>query len=211
MGDRLEVDVVSDIICPWCFIGKRRLERAGEILGCAIDIRWHPFELNPDMPGEGVSRREYRTAKFGSWEYSQQLDARVAQNGREAGIEFRHDLMARTPNTVRGHVLLAAALRHGLGAQNRVAERLFVGYFTLGEDTGDVQTLLAIAGECGVGPVNLADESLIQRVREEEKSARLHEVQGVPFISFRGQLVSAGAAPAEQLAARLLELQAAAV
>ena len=106
MGHRLTVDVVSDIICPWCFIGKRRLERAAAILGGAIEIRWHPFQLNPGMPIEGISRREYRTAKFGSWEYSRQLDARVAENGRQAGIEFRHDLMERTPNSFRGHVLI---------------------------------------------------------------------------------------------------------
>ena len=147
----MTVDVVSDIICPWCFIGKRRLERASAILGRAIDIRWHPFQLNPRMPVEGISRREYRTRKFGSWEYSQQLDARVAENGRQAGIEFRHDRMERTPNSFRGHMLLAAALKHGVEVQNRVAERLFTGYFTLGEDVGDVDVLLSIARECGVG------------------------------------------------------------
>lgn len=212
MVNRLEVDVVSDIICPWCFIGKRRLEHAGEILGYSISIRWHPFQLNPDMPPEGVSRREYRTAKFGSLEYSQRLDARVAQNGRDDGIDFRHDLMERTPNTFRGHVLLAAALQDGPETQNRAAERLFMGYFTMGEDPGDTDTLLKIARECGVGPidlpVDLSDEALVQRVRAEEERAREQGVQGVPFITFRGQLVSAGAAPATELAARLREVGA---
>ena len=89
-------------------------------------------------------------AKFGSWEYSQRLDARVAENGKLAGIAFRHDLMARTPNSFRGHVLMAAALRQGVEVQNRLAERLFTGYFTMGEDVGDVGVLAAIAKECGV-------------------------------------------------------------
>ena len=199
------VDVVSDIICPWCFIGKRRLERAGKILGRAIGIRWHPFQLNPGMPVEGVSRREYRTAKFGSWEYSQQLDARVAENGRQAGIEFRYDRMERTPNSFRGHVLLAAALTLGVEVQDRVAERLFMGYFTAGEDVGDAGVLLGIGCECGVD-VNLDGPALAEYVRAEEQAARDSGVQGVPLIRYEGALVSEGAAPEEMLAARLQEL-----
>lgn len=206
MRDRLTVDVVSDIVCPWCFIGKRRIERASGILGEAIDIRWHPFQLNPRMPVAGVDRYEYRVAKFGSWEYSQQLDARVAENGRAVGIEFRHDLMARTPNSFRGHVLLAAALKQGgVAMQNMVAERLFTGYFTKGEDVGDSGVLAAIALECGVA-ADLNDAALADAVGDEEEASRAAGVQGVPLISFRGQVVSEGAAPEEMLAARLKEL-----
>lgn len=204
MRDRLTVDVVSDIVCPWCFIGKRRLERAAAILHCGIDIRWHPFQLNPGMPPEGISRREYRTAKFGSWEHSRQLDARVAENGRLAGIEFRHDIMERTPNSFRGHVLLAAALRQGLDVQNRVAERLFVGYFTRGDDVGDEDVLRSIARECGVEAQS--DPAFAEQVLAEEQSARDKGVQGVPLITFAGKLVSEGAAPEEILAARMREL-----
>ncbi len=202
--------MVSDIVCPWCFIGKRRLERAAAILESVIDIRWHPFQLNPQMPVEGISRREYRIAKFGSWAYSQQLDARVAENGRLAGIEFRHDLMTRAPNSFHGHVLLAAALRQGVEVQNRVAERLFAGYFMRGEDVGDLALLASIAHECGVDAVNdatdLDDPELTACVLAEEKSARDSGVQGVPLIRFEGRLVSEGAAPEEMLAARLREL-----
>ena len=205
--DRLTVDVVSDIVCPWCFIGKRRIERAAGILGRGIDIRWHPFQLNPGMPAEGVSRLEYRIAKFGSWEHSQQLDARVAENGRAAGIEFRHDLMARTPNSFRGHALLAAALQQGgVELQNRVAERLFTGYFTMGEDVGDVAVLASIAREFGA-IADLDDAGLAGHVRDEEEAARAAGVQGVPLISFKGQVVSEGAAPEGMLAARLRELE----
>ena len=202
----MTVDVVSDIICPWCFIGKRRLEGAAKLMGCAIDIRWHPFQLNPGMPVEGVSRREYRVKKFGSWEYSQQLDARVAENGRQAGIEFRHDRMARTPNSFRGHVLLAAALRQGPGVQNQVAERLFTGYFTEGLDVGNVNVLLGIAREAGVD-ADLEDPELAWQVRSEEQAARESGVQGVPLIKYKGAIVSEGAGPSETIAKRLRELE----
>jgi predicted DsbA family dithiol-disulfide isomerase len=103
-ADGLVVDVTSDLICPWCFVAKRRLEIASSILGKALEIRWHPFQLNPEMPVEGVDRRMYRSAKFESWEQSQRLDAQVSAAGAEVGIRFRHDLMKRTPNTFRGHV-----------------------------------------------------------------------------------------------------------
>jgi predicted DsbA family dithiol-disulfide isomerase len=210
MTERLIIDVVSDIVCPWCYIGKRRLERAAPILGREIAIRWHPFQLNPGIPAEGISRREYRIRKFGSWEYSQQLDARVAENGRQVGIEFRHDKMARTPNSFRGHVLLAAALKAGVDVQNRVAERLFAGYFTNGEDVGDANVLLEIARECGVDAIasagDLDDAALSDYVRTEERKARDAGVNGVPLMTFEGRLVSEGAAPEEMLAARISEL-----
>ena len=211
------VDVVSDIVCPWCYIGKRRLEGASAILQRTIlrqpiEIRWHPFELNPGIPPEGITRRDYRTAKFGSWEYSLQLDARVAENGKQAGITFRHDRMERTPNSFRAHVLMAAALRQGVTVQNRVAERLFSGYFTDGEDVGNPTVLFSIGRECGVdsvsAPEDLDNAGLVDHVRAEERKVRAEGVQGVPLIRFSGEVVSEGAAPEEMLAARLRELSA---
>jgi len=208
--DALTIDVVSDVVCPWCFIGKRRLDRAAVLLGRPLHIHWHPFQLNPGLPPEGIPRRDYRIAKFGSWEYSQQLDARVAENGRQCGIEFRHDRMARTPNSLRAHVLLAAALPLGPDAQSLVAERLFTGYFTNGEDVGDPAVLLSIANECGISRISTVADldapDLTAFVRAQEESARATGVQGVPFITFQGRLVSAGAAPEEVLADRLREL-----
>lgn len=144
-------------------------------------------------------------AKFGSWEFSQQLDARVAENGRAAGIEFRHNLMAPTPNSFRGHVLLAGALKQGgVELQNLVAERLFTGYFTRGEDVGDAGVLAGIARECGV-VADPGDAALADQVRGEEEAARTAGVQGVPLISYEGEVISEGAAPEEMLAARLKE------
>ncbi|MCA3396512.1 MAG: DsbA family protein [Roseomonas sp.] len=106
------LDVISDAICPWCWIGKRNLDAALEMLseeGLHFKVRFRPFQLNPEMPAEGVDRREYRSAKFGSLEKSQELDRRVADAGRVAGLEFRHDLMARTPNTLEAHRLIRLA------------------------------------------------------------------------------------------------------
>src|SRR5260370_34765143 len=124
-AEGLVVDVTSDLICPWCFVAKRRLEKASLILGKTLEIRWHSFQLNPEMPVEGVDRRLYRSTKFGSWEQSQRLDAQVSAAGTEVGIKFRDDLMKRNPTTFTGHLLLAAALKDGLQTQNLVAQRLF--------------------------------------------------------------------------------------
>src|ERR1700682_3245826 len=110
------------------------------------------------MPVEGLDRRLYRSAKFGSWEQSQRLDAQVSAAGAEVGIRFRHDLMKRTPNTFRGHVLLAAALKDGLQIQNLDAERLFHAYFLIGEDVVDPTTLLGIAREFGVTAISQLED-----------------------------------------------------
>jgi predicted DsbA family dithiol-disulfide isomerase len=203
-ADGLVVDVTSDLICPWCFVAKRRLEKASLILGKTLEIRWHPFQLNPEMPVEGLDRRSYRSAKFGSWEQSQRLDAQVAAAGAEVGIRFRHDLMKRTPNTFRGHVLLAAALKDGLQTQNLVAERLFQAYFINGEDVGDPATLLGIAREFGVTAIShledLNSPALVSEVKTAERKAASAGIRGVPQISFRGTAVANGAQKEELLA-----------
>jgi predicted DsbA family dithiol-disulfide isomerase len=144
-GSTLLIDVVSDVICPWCFIGKRRLEGALALLGNPADVKvvWRPFQFNPRMPPEGMDRRGYRTAKFGSWERSLALDARVAEAGRGEGITFAFARMVRTPNTLDAHRLLWLAGR--LGVQDGVAESLFKGYFTAGADLNDQATLIALA------------------------------------------------------------------
>jgi len=111
----LAIEVVSDVICPWCYVGKRRLEQAATLMkhDRHLSIQWRPFQLNPTMPNGGLDRRTYRTAKFGSWERSQALDAQVAAVGREVGITFRHDLMTRTPNTFDAHRLIWLAGHDG--------------------------------------------------------------------------------------------------
>src|SRR5438067_2379962 len=145
----LNIDVISDVICPWCFIGKRRLEKAVAAFGREqVRVRWHPFQLNPRIPKEGMNRPEYRTAKFGSWERSLALDAQVAEAGRGEGIPFAFDRIMRTPNTLDAHRLIGLADTEGV--QDAVVEALFRAYFTNGRDISSRQTLLDVVAEAGL-------------------------------------------------------------
>jgi predicted DsbA family dithiol-disulfide isomerase len=189
------VDVISDVICPWCFIGKRRLESSIAALGVPVKVRWLPFQLNPAMPKEGISRREYRIKKFGSWERSQELDARVTAVGREEGIDFAFDRIERTPNTLDAHRLIWLADKEGI--QDAVVEALFWGYFTEGRDFSNRQTLLDVVGEAGLD-LGKAEAVLkgnygLEAIREAEGLSRQRHVDGVPFFVINGQITLAGA------------------
>jgi predicted DsbA family dithiol-disulfide isomerase len=197
----LQVEVVSDVICPWCFVGKRRLERAIAELGLEyrVEVRWHPFELNPDLPQEGVARREYRQRKFGSWERSQELDRQVAQAGLADGIRFAHDRIERTPNTFAAHRLLWLAGRHGV--QDAVAEQLFRGYFEEGVDIGQSEQLYRIGADAGLEAADLDavlhGDAGAAEVRAEEDTFRQAGISGVPFFILNGELALSGAQPPE--------------
>lgn len=191
------VDVISDVICPWCWVGKRRLETAvAAVAGThAVVVRWHPFQLNPDMPPGGVERRAYRAAKFGSWERSLELDARLAAVGAEEGIEFAFDRIARTPNTLAAHRLIRLAGRHGV--QDAVVEALFRAYFAEGRDVGGRGTLLDVAAGAGLdrdrAEADLNGEDGLRAVRAEEDEARRAGVEGVPFFVINGEPALSGA------------------
>ncbi len=146
----LTIEVYWDVICPWCFIGKRRLEMALALHGEAreAEVVWRQFELNPGMPKGGIDRRAYRAAKFGSWERSLELDARVAAAGAAVGITFNFDRITRTPNTFDAHRLLWLSRIHG--RQERVAEALFQDYFTEGRDVGNRGVITEIAMSAGL-------------------------------------------------------------
>jgi predicted DsbA family dithiol-disulfide isomerase len=194
----LTVDVISDVICPWCYIGKRRLEKAMALAGRQdVRVRWHPFQLNPQMPREGMSRRAYRMAKFGSWERSLALDAQVMEAGRGEGILIAFEKQERTPNTLDAHRLIWLADREGI--QDAVVEALFRAYFTEGRDIGDRQTLLDVAALAGLdrglaaGVLNGSDG--LEELRAEEERARPAGVQGVPFFIINGEVAVSGAQP----------------
>ena len=205
----LNLDIISDAICPWCWIGKRQLERARAILDgkLALNVTWKPFELNPGMPKEGVLRRDYRQAKFGSLDYSDKLDARVAEAGRAVGLEFRHDRMAWTPNTFDAHRLIWIAGQKG--AQEAVVEALFNAYFHEGRNIGETAVLTDVAQEAGLdgGKIArlMASGTGAAEVREELERAHDAGVDSVPTIALRGVPLASGAAPADQLAAALLK------
>jgi predicted DsbA family dithiol-disulfide isomerase len=195
----LHVDVISDVICPWCFIGKRRLEKAVAALDAPheVRVRWLPFQLNPALPKEGISRREYRTRKFGSWERSLALDARVVEVGKSEGIDFAFDRMERTPNTLDAHRLVWLAGREGV--QDAVVEALFRAYFTEGRDIGDRQTLLDVVAEAGLdrrkAEALLDGGGGLEAFEEADQLARRHRVEGVPFFVVNGKLTLSGAQP----------------
>jgi predicted DsbA family dithiol-disulfide isomerase len=192
---RHELTVVSDVICPWCFVAKKNLERALDFLPNRHDyaIIWRPYELNSGMPKEGMDRREYRSCKFGSWEHSLALDAQVAQAGLQAGITFRHDIMKRTPNTLNAHRLIWFAQRER--AQDAVVEGLFKAYFTEGRDVGDLRVLADLAAAAGLDRANaavfLASDEGAEEVRLEERIAISKGISGVPtFILDAEELFS---------------------
>jgi predicted DsbA family dithiol-disulfide isomerase len=191
----LAVDVISDVICPWCYIGKRRLEKAVAALGGPVKVRWHAFQLDPAMPREGISRKEYRTKKFGSWERSQELDARVVAVGKEVGIHFAFDRIERTPNTLDAHRLVGLAERRGV--QDAVVEALFRAYFTEGRDIGNRQTLLDVVAGAGLDrheaeELPNSDDGL-EAMKDADALARRFGVDGVPFFIVNGTLTLSGA------------------
>ena len=195
----LTIDIYSDVICPWCFIGKRRLEKALALAGKTATVRWHPFQLNPDMPREGVERRAYRIKKFGSWERSLELDAQVGRAFAGEGLAFNSDTMARTPNTFDAHRLIWLAGERGV--QDAVVESLFRAYFTDGRDLSDRATLAAVAVEGGLNAdeVNelLAGERGSAEVRQREMQGRHLGITGVPFFVVNNAVALTGAQPPE--------------
>lgn len=189
------VDVISDVICPWCYIGKQRLEKAIAAHGEPVNVRWHPFQLNPTMPKEGISRKEYRTRKFGSWDRSLELDAKVIAVGKEEGIHFAFDKTERTPNTVDAHRLIWLAGQHD--CQDAVVEALFRAYFTRGQDISNRQTLIAVVSEVGLDQKAVeamlnADDGMDVITNAKEMSDQ-HGVTGVPFFIIDQKIALSGA------------------
>jgi predicted DsbA family dithiol-disulfide isomerase len=199
----LDVTIYSDVICPWCYVGKRRFEAAldGPEMPKVLAVAWRPFELNPDMPPEGMDRAAYRARKFGA-ERAHQLDEQMREVGREAGIAFAFEHMRRTPSTRLAHRLVWDAERQGgATAQNAIVNRLFAGYFEEGADIGDPATLLDMAAEVGLDGKSAADalagsESLDAVVALEQAGLRMG-IQGVPFFVLAGKYAVSGAQPPE--------------
>jgi predicted DsbA family dithiol-disulfide isomerase len=193
----LHVDVISDVICPWCFIGKRRLEKAIALLGDDqnVQVHWHPFQLNPALPQEGIPRREYRTRKFGSWQRSQELDARVRTVGDAEGIQFDFDSIEWTPNTRDAHRVIWLAGEHD--CQDAVVEALFLAYFTEGRNIGLRQELLSVVVAAGL------DEAMTTAMLDSDqggeifetagRTAQQHGVTGVPFFNINQTVSLSGA------------------
>ena len=197
----LSVDVISDLICPWCYVGKRRLEKAIAALDRQheVRVRWLPFQLNPTMPREGVGRKEYRTKKFGSWERSLELDAQMVAVGETEGIHFAFDRTERTPNTLDAHWLIWLADKEGI--QDAVMEALFRAYFTEGRDISNRRTLIDVVAEAGLDRVKadavLNGDEGMEAIKEAEGLSQRHRVDGVPFFIVNDKITLGGAQPPE--------------
>ena len=209
----MQLDIVSDVICPWCYIGKRQLERALDTLeheGLRFSVHWNPFQLNPDMPKEGTLRAAYRAAKFGSAERCADIDARVTSAAAQVGLEFHLDRIVRTPNTMDGHRLIWFANR--VGAQDAVVESLFAAYFTEGKDVGDRTVLADCAAEAGLDRADvvrfLESDLAAAELAQADRAARQAGVNGVPSFFLDGYGLFSGAVPAEQMAEALRRAQA---
>src|SRR5216684_6731858 len=203
----LAIEVISNAICPWCWIAKRRLDSA--IAAIAPDVTasvtWRPFELNPEMPKGGVDRRAYRSAKFGSWQHSQALDAQGAAAGRSEGLVFNHDRMERTPNTIDAHRLIRLAGQQG--KQDVVVEGLFAAYFSEGRDVGDPNVLADVGASAGLNRAKvlamLASDEGQAQVRSELQRAVNLRVSSVPTVLVNGVPLFSGAIRADLMEAEL--------
>ena len=205
----LTIDVVSDVVCPWCFIGKRHLDRAlqlwhAEQTGSEVEVRWHPFFLNPDTPDSGEPYRPFLEKKFGGPEKLAEIWQRVSEAGRKAGIEFAFEKIELRANTLNAHRLIHHAQTGAGGtAIEAVIEALFAAQFLEGRHLGDRAVLAAVAGECGM------DRDVVQRYLETDEDAEavraaageMHRmgISGVPFFIFNKRLAASGAQPPEAL------------
>ena len=200
MTDRgLTIDIYSDIVCPWCYVGKRRLERALAQLNGAVRARitWRPFQLNPTMSSDGMDRTAYLKAKFGSLDAFGRMEEQLLAAGVEERIPFAFEKIQRTPNTFAAHRLVWYAAQQG--TQDNVVEALFRGYFLEGKNIGDVTTLTHVAAEAGLDRTEteefLASDKGVVEVRAEEAVGRRLGISGVPYFVLNGSISISGAQP----------------
>ena len=205
----MNIDIISDVVCPWCYIGKRQIEAAlaqyaQQNPGAEKPrVTWRPFQLNPQLPAEGMSRHDYVVQKFGAAR-AKDVYARVTGVGAEYGIAFAFDKIARQPNTIAAHSLIAlAGGQQTDGLQDRVKEAFLRAYFLDGVDLTKTENLVAIATAAGLDRAKveqcLADPQSRQAVEEEDQRARAIGVEGVPFFIFNGKLAVSGAQGPEAL------------
>ena len=207
----LQIDVISDVVCPWCFIGQKRLARALEMYRRRNPdaeppaVVWHPFQLNPGLPVEGVDRAEYLERKFGS--RSQDIYARVSAVGAQVGIPFAFDKVVRQPNTLAAHSLITLAA--DAGNQDRVVEAFFHAYFIDGRDLTSHETLVEVATSAGLARDDveqcLASAEARAHVQSEDEEARRLGVDGVPFFIFNRRYALSGAQEPDTLLDTMLK------
>jgi len=192
----MRIDVYSDTVCPWCYLGKRRLELAvASRPQYDSQVRWRPFELNPDMPVEGLPRASFLASRGITAERGGQIDAELTRLGSASGIQFRFDLIQRIPNTRFSHLLLAYAARHG--RQSEVKDRIMRAYFEEGINIGDVDELVRLGAEVGLAQAEIRRAMIVRAGQDgvvaAERHATLLGITGVPSFIFEGQYTISGA------------------
>ena len=207
----MQVDIYSDIVCPWCYVGKRRMERALAQLngGAQARITWRPFQLNPTMPLDGMDRTAYLKAKFGSLEAFAQMEEQLLAAGADEQIPFAFKKIQWTPNTFAAHRLVWYAAQQG--KQDEVVEALFRAYFLEGKHIGDVTTLTHVAAEAGLDRTEteafLASEIGVVEVKAEETVGRRLGIRGVPYFVFNGTVSISGAQPPDMFVSAIRQAE----
>lgn len=212
----LVIDVISDVVCPWCFIGMKRLEHAANLVeDVEIKPRWRPYQLDGNIPKGGLPRKKYMLDKFGSEDRINQMHERISQLGEVEGIRFNFDAIQVSPNTLDAHRLIrwAGSPKAPAGAQRLMVKRLFELYFEEGRDIGDHNVLIEAADECGLDAALVtallpspADE---ESLRAEIASASAMGITGVPSFVFESRYVVVGAQVSEMLADAIRQIGAA--
>lgn len=199
----LDIEIFSDVICPWCFIGKKRLDKAlATAVGEGVRLRWRPYQLYPQMPVEGLDRAAYLERRYGPNADRARMPERIAQEASAEGVRLRYDLIERTPNTLLAHRLLE--LGYAEGCQHQLSEALFQAYFCLGRDVGDAETLVSIACETGIAEQRareyLASDAGLDEVKTQLARAMDVGVSGVPGYYLANGFLLPGAQTADTMA-----------
>jgi predicted DsbA family dithiol-disulfide isomerase len=201
MAERFTIDVVSDVICPWCFLGKRRLDVALAAMDKDVFIRWRPYMLDPTIPPQGLDRQQYMLNKFGA-ERLKTIHDPLIEAGKEIGVPYNFDLITRTPNTLDAHRLIRWA--HTVDRQNEMVERLFMAYWSEGKDVGDRDVLAKLAGEAGINAQQIRElldtEQDVEETKAEIQHATNIGVTGVPTFILAQSYALVGAQSPEVLA-----------
>jgi len=210
-SDALTIDVVSDVVCPWCYLGEKRLEAALAEEPQPVSVRWRPYQLDPTIPEGGIDRAEYMERKFGRDGRLKAVHDQLVRLGAEVGISFAFDRIERAPNTLDAHRLIRWAA--SAGAQSAVVDRLFRAYFAEGRDVGDRAVLLDIAAASGLDPDLverlLSEDADSDAVRSEIAEAQTLGVTGVPFFIFAGRVGVPGAQDVSLLRRAMAQARAA--
>lgn len=199
----MQIDFISDVVCPWCFIGKRRLARAMAMRpGILCDIKYRPYRLDPTVPREGVDRQLYLAARFPDGKGLAEAHRMISAEGAKDGIVFDWAAIHRTPNSIDAHRLIRWAETQGV--QDEVVERLFVSYFENGDDIGNIRVLADIADLCGMDGAQIADlletDTDVAIVERDDRLAHEMGITGVPAMIFGGKIAVSGAREPEMLA-----------